>query len=115
MTSGALDKKEKKIYNFIRQILILWGVIMTKITLKVEGMMCPKCEAHMNDCVKSNFKVKCVESSHKEMETVIISKNHIDRALLQSVIEEKTGYKVTEIFEEETEKKGFFASLFGKK
>lgn len=88
---------------------------MTKITVKIEGMKCPMCEAHTNECVKSNFKVKSVESSHKDNETVIITDNSIDHALLQSTIEEKTGYKVLEIFEEKAEKKGFFASLFGKK
>jgi len=88
---------------------------MTKITVKIEGMKCPMCEAHTNNCVKSNFKVKSVESSHKDMETVIIAQSSIDHDLLQSTIEEKTGYKVLEIFEEEAGKKGFFTSLFGKK
>ena len=90
---------------------------MTKITVKIEGMKCPMCEAHTNECVKSNFKVKSVESSHKDLETVIIAENPIDHAELQSTIEEKTGYKVLEIFDEEMakEKKCFFASLFGKK
>ena len=90
---------------------------MTKITVKIEGMKCPMCEAHTNECVKSNFKVKSVESSHKDMETVIIAENPIDHAELQSTIEEKTGYKVLEIFDEEMtkEKKCFLASLFGKK
>ena len=88
---------------------------MIKTTVKIEGMKCPMCEAHTNECVKENFKVRSVESSHKDMETVIVSDKPIDHALLQSTIEEKTGYKVLEIFEEEAEKKGFFASLFGKK
>ena len=90
---------------------------MKKITVKIEGMKCPMCEAHTNECVKSNFKVKSVESSHKDMETVIITDASIDHAVLQSTIEEKTGYKVQEIFEEEAQaqKKCFLASLFGKK
>ena len=88
---------------------------MTKTTVKIEGMKCPKCEAHTNECIKANFSVKSVESSHKDMETVIISSKPIDHAKLQSVIEEKAGYKVIEIFEEEEEKKGLFASIFGKK
>ena len=90
---------------------------MKKITVKIEGMKCPMCEAHTNECVKSNFKVKSVESSHKDMETVIIADASIDHEILQSTIEEKTGYKVLEIFEEEAEaqKKCFLASLFGKK
>lgn len=88
---------------------------MVKIIVKIEGMKCPMCESHTNECVKSNFNVKSVESSHKNMETVIVAKETIDHALLQTTIEEKTGYKVLEIFEEPIEKKGLFASLFGKK
>ena len=90
---------------------------MTKITVKIEGMKCPKCEAHTNECVKESFKVKSVESSHKDMETVIISAKPIDLGELQRVIEEKAGYKVIEIFEEDekAEKKCFLASLFAKK
>ena len=85
---------------------------MVKITVKIEGMMCPMCEAHVNECVKKNFKVKSVVSSHKEGETVIEAADSIDHAMLQSEIE-KTGYKVTDI-SEEAQKKGFFASLFKK-
>lgn len=86
---------------------------MVKITVKIEGMMCPMCEAHVTECVKKNFKVKSVVSSHKEGETVIEAAESIDHAELQSEIE-KTGYKVIDITEEAQEKKGFFASLFKK-
>ena len=88
---------------------------MVKITVKIEGMKCPMCEAHATECVKKNFKVKSVESSHTNKETVIIAEAPIDRGELQSVIEEQTGYKVNEIFEEDVEKKGIFSSIFGKK
>ena len=29
---------------------------MTKTTVKVDGMMCGMCEAHMNDLVRKNFR-----------------------------------------------------------
>lgn len=87
---------------------------MTKITVKIEGMKCPMCEAHATEAVKKAFRVKSVESSHLNKETVIITETPIDHALLKAEIE-KTGYEVTDIFEEEIVKKGFFASLFGKK
>ena len=86
---------------------------MVKITVKIEGMKCPMCEAHVNDCVKKSFNVKSVISSHKESETVIEAVDSIDHDALQSEIE-KTGYKVLEISEEVLAKKGFFASLFKK-
>ena len=87
---------------------------MKKITVKIEGMKCPMCEAHATDAVKKAFEVKSVESSHVNKETVIITEKPIDHEALQTEIE-KTGYRVVEIFEEEVAKKGFFASLFGKK
>ena len=34
---------------------------MIKTTLKIDGMMCGMCEAHMNDVIRKNFKVKKVD------------------------------------------------------
>ena len=34
--------------------------IMVKTVLKIDGMMCGMCEAHMNDLIRKNFKVKKV-------------------------------------------------------
>ena len=39
---------------------------MVKTVLKVDGMMCGMCEAHMNDLIRKNFKVKKVTSSAKD-------------------------------------------------
>ena len=87
---------------------------MVKITVKIEGLKCPMCEAHVVECIKKNFKVKSVTASHKDGEAVIEAAESIDRDTLWSEIE-KTGYKVVEITEETLAKKVFFASLFGKK
>ena len=51
---------------------------MIKTVLKVNGMMCGMCEAHMNDLVRKNFKVKKVTSSVKDGETVVISEENLD-------------------------------------
>ena len=40
--------------------------------------MCGMCEAHMNDLIRKNFKVKKVTSSAKDGETVIISDAELD-------------------------------------
>ena len=37
---------------------------MIKYTLKIDGMMCGMCEAHINEAVRAAFKVKKVSSSH---------------------------------------------------
>ena len=51
---------------------------MVKTVLKIDGMMCGMCEAHMNDLIRKNFKVKKVTSSAKDGETVIISDAELD-------------------------------------
>ena len=85
---------------------------MIKTILKIDGMMCGMCEAHMNDAVRNAFKVKKVNSSHSKGETEIISENALDESMLRETVE-KTGYKLLDISSEPYEKKGF--SLFGKK
>lgn len=50
---------------------------MIKTVLKVNGMMCGMCEAHMNDLVRKNFQVKKVTSSEKDGETVVISEENL--------------------------------------
>lgn len=51
---------------------------MVKITLNVEGMACQMCEAHINDTVRRDFKVKKVTSSHRKNITEIIAEEPID-------------------------------------
>ena len=79
---------------------------MYKTTLKIDGMSCGMCEAHVNDAVRKAMKVKKVTSSHLKGETVIISEEKPDTVLLVCEIE-KTGYKVLSSATEEFEKKGF--------
>ncbi len=84
---------------------------MVKITLNIEGMACNMCEAHINDAVRNNFKVKKVISSHSKGITEIISENPIEEEQLKKVIADD-GYTVTAYKSEPYEKKGF--SLFKK-
>ena len=87
---------------------------MYKITVKIDGMMCGMCEAHINDCIRANFPVKSVSSSHKKSEAVILSEEAPEVARLRDVIG-KTGYVVTSVHSEEYQKKkGIFARIFGK-
>ncbi len=85
---------------------------MIKVTVGVDGMMCGMCEAHMNDAVRNNFKVKKVESSHKTKTTVILSAEDIDKQKMNEVVS-SLGYKMTSFEKQEQEKKGLFS--FGKK
>ncbi len=83
---------------------------MFKTTVGVDGMMCGMCEAHMNNAVRSNFKVKQVESSHTKGLTVIVSVNEIDKQKLSDTVA-SLGYKITSFESEPYQKK----RLFGKR
>ncbi|MBQ8720463.1 MAG: heavy-metal-associated domain-containing protein [Clostridia bacterium] len=87
---------------------------MVKITVGIDGMMCGMCEAHINDAIRGVLSVKKVSSSHANGETVIITVVSPDEQTVRAAIE-KSGYKVISYNEEPYEKRGFFASLFGKK
>ena len=65
---------------------------MIKTTIKVEGMMCPMCEKHVNEAVKNSFEVEEVVSSHDEGTTVITSKDPLDTDAVMAAINE-AGYK----------------------
>ena len=84
---------------------------MIKTTLKIDGMMCGMCEAHVNDAIRKNFQVQKVTSSHSKKETEILSEAPLDEELIRKTIDE-TGYKLEGITSEPYEKKHF--SLFGK-
>ncbi len=84
---------------------------MVKTTLKIDGMACGMCEAHVNEAIRKNFDVKKVTSSHSKGETVIISENEIDEEKAKEVIGE-TGYTFVSIESEPYKKKGFL--FFGK-
>ena len=84
---------------------------MTKTTLNITGMACNMCEAHVNDAIRENFKVKKVNSSHTKNQTEIISEEPLDEAQLRDVIAE-TGYEVTAVSARPAEeKKGLFGFL----
>lgn len=82
---------------------------MLEIRLKIDGMACGMCEAHVNDAIRQAFKVKKVSSSHSKGETVIIAEE-IDDERIREVIE-KTGYKLVEIQKAPYEKRGLFAKF----
>ncbi len=86
---------------------------MKKFTFAVDGMMCAMCEAHTNDAVRAVYPKAKVSSSHKDGMTTVIGEG-IDPEAVKAAIE-NTGYRVTDLQEEDYVKKGFFASLFGKK
>lgn len=85
---------------------------MVRTTVKVSGMACSMCEAHINDAIRTAFPVEKVSSSHSRGETVILSQEPPDENALRAAIG-ATGYTAGEISIEPYEKAGFFH--FGKK
>ena len=85
---------------------------MVKTVLKIDGMRCGMCEAHMNDLIRKNFKVKKVTSSAKDGETVIISDAELDIPWAKKQIKD-IGYELVDYTSEPYEKKGLFH--FGRK
>lgn len=80
---------------------------MNKYIVGIDGMACSMCEAHMNDAVRQNFKVKKVNSSHSKNETVIVTDEDIAEEALSKIISE-TGYRMTSFERQDYEKKGLF-------
>ena len=69
---------------------------MLKITLTIEGMMCPRCEARVSKAIEAAFTVKEVKSSHEKNQTVILCEAAIAEDAIRAVIPEgftMTGYK----------------------
>lgn len=83
---------------------------MTKITLKIDGMMCGMCESHVNDVVRKTANVKKVTSSHAKNETVILTEDEFDEETIREAIAAQ-GYRVLSVTKEPYEKKGFFSFL----
>lgn len=80
---------------------------MVKTIIKIEGMMCNMCEAHVNDAIRGAVSPKKVTSSHSKGITEVISENELDKSALTEVIE-KDGYKVLDITSEPYVKKKLF-------
>ena len=80
---------------------------MTETTVKISGMMCGMCEAHICDVIRARFAVRKVTASHSKGQAVILS----DEAALRQAIAE-TGYEVTAVSARPAgEKKGLFGFL----
>ena len=64
---------------------------MIRTIVKVDGMMCSMCEAHINEAIWKKFNVRKVKSNRRRKETVIESDAPLDPEQVKKAIEE-TGY-----------------------
>lgn len=67
--------------------------------LKIEGMRCGACEAHVNDLIRRNFVVLKVKSSHLFKKTKIYTNFELDTDKLKTFIENE-GYAIKDISKE---------------
>ena len=81
---------------------------MIKTTLKIEGMMCSMCEAHIYDVIRKAVPgAKKVASSHTKGEASFLSEEAVDEKLLKNAVA-ATGYTCTSIVSEPYVKKRWF-------
>ena len=81
---------------------------MIKTTMKMEGMMCSLCEAHINDVIRKVVPgAKKVSSSHAKGEASFLSEEAVDVKLLKNAVA-ATGYTCTSVVSEPYVKKGWF-------
>ena len=64
-----------------------------EITLKIEGMMCPHCEAHVKRALEELPAVETCVASHKDGSAVLTLSAEVDRKILVETVE-KQGYRV---------------------
>ncbi|MBQ6067168.1 MAG: hypothetical protein IJK89_10135 [Clostridia bacterium] len=84
---------------------------MIKTTLKIDGMMCGMCEAHICDTIRRAIpEAKKVTASHRCGEASFLTESGVDATALKAAVDE-TGYTCHYMESVPYEKKG----LFGRK
>lgn len=81
---------------------------MIRTTVKIEGMMCGMCEAHICDTIRKAVpSAKKVKASKARKEAEFLTDAPVDAQALKAAID-ATGYSCTGIESEKNEKKGWF-------
>lgn len=83
------SKNDKKIKTHIKEKRTM------EITLKIEGMMCPHCEANVKKTLEEFSQVIKAEVSHTEGTAVVTLDGELSADTLKKAVEDK-GYKVIE-------------------
>lgn len=81
---------------------------MYKTTVKIGGMMCGMCEAHVSDAIRKAVPTaRKVKASRAKKEVTFISDEHIDTTLMEMTIKDK-GYDFIACVSEPYKKRGLF-------
>ncbi|MBQ6468465.1 MAG: hypothetical protein IJJ50_00235 [Lachnospiraceae bacterium] len=84
---------------------------MIKTTMKIDGMMCGMCEAHVCDAIRKAVPTaRKVAASRSKKEASFLTEEAVDADRLKAAVD-ATGYSCQEIDSAPYEKKG----LFGRK
>jgi copper chaperone CopZ len=76
--------------------------------MKIEGMMCGMCEAHVCDAIRKEIpSAKKVSASKGKKTATFLTEEAVDADRLKDVID-ATGYTCTSVESEEYKKRGFF-------
>ncbi len=67
-----------------------------KKTMKIEGMMCPHCEARVKKTLEEMAQVAKADVSHVEGTAVVTFAEDVENDVLKKIIEDQ-GYKVVDI------------------
>ena len=85
--------------------------MMIRTTIKIEGMMCPMCEAHVCDAIRKAVpSAKKVAASRSKKEASFLTEETVNGKLLKAAVD-ATGYSCLGVESVPYEKKG----LFGRK
>lgn len=85
---------------------------MYKTIVKIDGMMCGNCEAHVNDAIRAALPLDKVKSSHATGETTIIAEEALDEGAIKAALKD-TGYTVLGVESAPYEKTGLFGKGLG--
>ena len=81
---------------------------MKRITMKIDGMMCGMCEAHICDAIRAAFPdAKKVSASRGKKDATFLTDSPVDAEKLKAAID-ATGYTCLGIESAPAEKKGLF-------
>ncbi len=81
---------------------------MIKTTMKIDGMMCGMCEAHVSDAIRKAVpSAKKVTASRSRKEASFLTEEAVDQDSLKTAVD-ATGYTCLGIESVPCEKKGLF-------
>ena len=82
--------------------------VMIRTTMKIDGMMCGMCEAHVCDAIRKAVPAaRKVSASRKKKEASFLTEEAVDAAALKAAVD-GTGYTCLSVDSVPYEKKGLF-------